>query len=169
MTEENPKDALKAAVAQNRRILGLEPQLPTPLERKCQEIIEYIWSGWYGKERGVMNAEQMADLLTSAKNKIMNLVDAEPYKPKTEGEMVEMLMNEYGMNEKLARGCASDCAGYGAFDPEYSEPSEEEKKEAINLMVKAYVEAYYAEPDVFESMVDAYYALLTKFKIIRAE
>lgn len=40
--------------------------------KTAQEIIEYIWSGWYGKHRGNMNVDQMGALLSGAKAKIIN-------------------------------------------------------------------------------------------------
>ena len=45
------------------------------VDKKAQEIIEYIWGVWYGHHRGVMNSEQISDLLTEAKIKIVKLVE----------------------------------------------------------------------------------------------
>lgn len=45
------------------------------IEREAQGIIEYIWSIWYGHHRGNMNSDQMSDLLTEAKRKIILLAE----------------------------------------------------------------------------------------------
>lgn len=57
---------------------------------------------------------------------------AKPEIPKTKAEFAEMLMRDFGHDEKLAKDCATIVAGYGAFNPILHDPK---AMEAINTLI----------------------------------
>ena len=61
--------------------------------------------------------------------------EKEALKPKTKEAFAKMLMDEYGYDEKLARLCAADVAGYGAFDSQ--QPIEGVKADVVDRMSAA--------------------------------